>query len=381
MRVLHFCEQFSALSETFIFDLLTELEQQVGDQHVVTPRRELEEDRPFPCVHLLQSRARWNPQRLAERVAARLGSMSLFESNWSEMRRGLTTTIGRVRPALLHAHFGRPGVIAAPVARKAGVPLIVSFYGYDASELLEKREWVDPLSRLLRDSAAIVVLSSQMRDRLVDFGATASRVHLVHLGKRISDYAFAPSRKVRRFLSIGRMVDKKGHFDSIAAFREVAERHADVHLDIVGDGPLLSAVEGHVAALGLVGRVTLHGACPHDRVKELFGAADAFVLCSKRAPDGDCEGTPTVLLEAQAVGLPCVSTLHAGIPETVPPENRFLLAPEGDVRAIAHRMNTLAGMGPPELCTIAQAGRLHMCTEFNVAIEAGKLVEVYRALC
>lgn len=380
MRVLHFCEQFSPLSETFVFDLLTELEHQVGDQHVVTPSRELEQERPFPHVNLLRMRTRWNPLRVAERAAARLASKPAFESDWPEMRRRLATTLKRVRPSVVHAHFGRPGVIVAPVARELGVPLVVSFYGYDASELLEQREWIDPIVKLLRDSAAIIALSSQMRDHLVDSGSPATHTHIVHLGKRIADYAFAPRTRVRRLLSVGRMVDKKGHFDAITAFRDVAARYPDVHFDIVGDGPLLSAVEHHIASLGLVDRITLHGACSHDDVKKFFGHADAFVLCSKRAANGDCEGTPTVLLEAQAVGLPCVSTFHAGIPETIPPENRFLLSPEGDVDGISRCMINLVGMGSAELREIAERGRLHMCEEFDVAIEAKKLVEVYSAI-
>lgn len=380
MRVLHFCERFSTLSETFIFDLITELEHEFGEQHVATVVRELASERPFKNVHVLQNRSRWDLHRLRDRLAEKLRLTSRFESNWPELRAGLKTVVDRVRPAILHAHFGPAGIIAAPVARQARIPLVVSFYGYDASQLLDDPDWSQRIEVLLRQSRAVVALSSEMRDRLLESGAEPERTFVVHLGKRIDQYRFLPRPKVRRFLSVGRIVEKKGHFDAVAAFGRVAAECPDAHFDLVGGGTLLTALRAYVDESGLASRITLHGACPHDRVKTLFDQADAFVLCSKRALNGDCEGTPTVLLEAQAAGLPCVSTFHAGIPESIPVENHHLLSPEGDIAAVRERMMWLVSAPAAELSSVAQNGRRHVQERFNISIEARKLHDVYSAI-
>jgi len=92
--------------------------------------------------------------------------------------------------------------------------------------------------------------------------------------------------------------------------------------------------------------------------------ADAFILASKTSPRGDREGTPTVLLEAQAMGLPCVATRHAGIPEVISPRGQRLLAPEGDPGALEQRLRELAEATPEELTELGDAGLTHVRAAF-----------------
>jgi colanic acid/amylovoran biosynthesis glycosyltransferase len=105
--------------------------------------------------------------------------------------------------------------------------------------------------------------------------------------------------------------------------------------------------------------------------------ADAFLLPSRTAPCGDREGTPTVLVEAQAVGLPCVSTHHAGISEMIPRENHDLLAPEGDVETLSNCLFRLANFSADDLMQLAETGRRKVEREFNLSREVESLRDTY----
>jgi glycosyltransferase involved in cell wall biosynthesis len=105
--------------------------------------------------------------------------------------------------------------------------------------------------------------------------------------------------------------------------------------------------------------------------------ADAFVLPSKTASTGDREGTPTVLVEAQASGLPCIATEHAGIPEMIPEANQDLLLPEGDPDALADRLRKLMALSVEELGKIAERGRGKVEADFCLSSEVEKLKNIY----
>jgi colanic acid/amylovoran biosynthesis glycosyltransferase len=101
-------------------------------------------------------------------------------------------------------------------------------------------------------------------------------------------------------------------------------------------------MEGLASQLGLWHAVTFKGLAASREVPRLLRQYDAFVLPSRTARNGDTEGIPITLLEAQAAGLPVVTTLHGGIPEAVPRANHGLLAREGDVQDLAEKLLFLA---------------------------------------
>ncbi|WP_251965223.1 glycosyltransferase [Salinibacter ruber] len=108
--------------------------------------------------------------------------------------------------------------------------------------------------------------------------------------------------------------------------------------------------------------------------------ADAFLLPSKTVPSGDQEGTPIVLVESQATGLPCVTTRHAGIPEMIPESNHHLLVEEGDIEGMSDRLCRVAQMDVDELQIIAQQGREKIENEFSLTGEVQKLRCIYESV-
>lgn len=380
MRVVHFLKSFSPLSQTFIYDYITEMDRQGVECRVLARTRENIRQRPFDHVQGTGVPPKWNVRRVWHKVAARGGSAPDPNYIWDLERRGIEERLEVIRPDVIHAHFGPAGVVVAPVAWRSRIPLVVTFYGYDASRLLTQPRWLDAYGELWRSASVIVVLSEDMKQRLQGAGCPSEKIAIVHLGKDLGEYGFVPpTHRVRDFISVGRLVEKKGHLDLVKAFHRLLALDPAVRLEIVGDGPLGDALEGYVESNGLGGSVTLTGALPHHEVIERLAASDAFVLCSRTASCGDREGTPTVLMEAQALGLPCVTTRHAGIPEVIPESNHWLLAEEGDVDGIAHCMMNLRACAVSDLETVAVRGRRQIESQFNISSEVRKLLRIYAA--
>jgi glycosyltransferase involved in cell wall biosynthesis len=387
MKVVHLCHEFSALTETFIYDYLTELNRQGFEGHVVTYQVSNLDSRPFPNVHHVPRPGRWDAWRLAYRVLAKAGIGSRpdtsWDASWAAYRHRVAPLIRRLAPDVLHAHFGTNGAWAWPLAQQLGVPIVVSFHGLDAFSACDSDVYGEAYKHLFEHADGITCVSELMWKHLVELGSDPQRTHVIHVGKRVDEYPFYPPAEetVKAWISVGRLTEKKGHLDTLRAFRQIIDQFPDQRLTIIGDGPLRQAVEAFVQDQGLTDHVRLLGNIAHSEVKRRLQAADAFILSSRTAANGDREGVPTVLMEAQFLGLPCVSTRHSGIPEVIPKENQWLLADEGEPDEVASRMRALITADHSTRCRLARAGREKVESEFDLSREARKLAELYKAVC
>jgi glycosyltransferase involved in cell wall biosynthesis len=141
-------------------------------------------------------------------------------------------------------------------------------------------------------------------------------------------------------LSVGRAVAKKGYDDLLEALALLPEalEWRFVH---IGGGALAKALKAQAKRLGLASRIEWRGARTQDEVLAAYRAADLFVLASRTAVDGDRDGLPNVLMEAQSQGLPCISTTVSGIPELIRDGETGLLVPPGDPRGLADALARL----------------------------------------
>ena len=135
-------------------------------------------------------------------------------------------------------------------------------------------------------------------------------------------------------------------------------------LDVVGGGVLEGRLQRQAAALGIGERVRWQGSLPHDRVVEHFAAADLFALASRVSADGDRDGLPNVLMEAQLLGAACVATRVSGIPELIEHEDNGLLVPPRDTTALAAALER-AIVDPVLRSRLADAGRRVVTTRFS----------------
>jgi len=297
----------------------------------------------------------------------------------------LAATSGHMQ--LLHGHFGNYAASILPVRRLAGLPLVVSFYGWDASAAPRP----DPAlyEDLFRESAAVIALSREMNSTLVALGCPTEKLEIVHVSVRIDELRrqvlraggggdrLGTDEEGLRLLAVGRLVEKKGLDDALEAVALLVQHGVDFHFRIVGDGPLRGALESQAQDLGLVSRVEFTGSLPREAVFREMARCDVFFLPSRVAASGDREGTPTVLIEAGALGIPCVATIHAGTPEVVLDEQTGLLAEERDVGGLAERLERLA-RSEALRADLGAAARRHIEAEFELESQCARLESIYR---
>lgn len=379
MKVLHFVESFSPFTETPVYENICSLEEDFGvHNHVVCISRVNEKIRPFPRVTLIRRFLKGDYRRKLRSVLARVGLLPKFSTTEPALREQLQEIIGREKPDVIHAHFGPMGLIVAPLARKHGIPLVVTYYGYDVSRLMQQPTWLRRYRKFWA-SAHHAVLAEDMKKDLVKYQCPEDRIHVIHVGRRNNiAKKIEVSAPASRWVSVGRFTEKKGFIDLVRAFAMLIDKGYDITLDLIGEGELSAEVAAEVNHLGIGDRVQLCGAMTNDEVLERLNHYDAFILASKTAADGDKEGTPVVLMEAMLAGLPCVSTWHAGIPEIFPEANHAYLAKEGDVSEIAHCVEALLALDAQALAHIGERGREKILADFNHAKEVAKLAELYK---
>ncbi len=242
--------------------------------------------------------------------------------------------------ARLHAHFlHTPASVARYASLLMGLPWSCSAHAKDI--------WTTPAWEKRRKLASLdwlVTCTSTGAEHLAHLAAEPRKVELVYHGLDLARFPPPSSLRPPRdggdagdpvvILSVGRLVAKKGYGDLLAALARLpgSLNWRFVH---VGGGPLAAALEAEARQRGLASRIAWRGPLAQDAVLGEYRRADLFVLASRVAAKGDRDGLPNVLLEAQSQGLACLSTTAGAAAELIEPEASGLLAPAGDVEALA----------------------------------------------
>ncbi len=244
---------------------------------------------------------------------------------------------------LVLAEYGPTGCDVLPVCKELNLPLIVHFHGKDAHCFDVLRRFGGTYKELFGYSRFIIVVSEYMRKALLKLGAPEEKLILNPYGSN-NGYLKIESdvTESNTVISVGRFVDKKAPYYNILAFAKVLRHCPGLELVMVGDGPLLETCRNLARYLEIDDCVTFIGVLSREEIVELFARSRFFIQHSVIANNGDTEGTPVSILEAQAAGLPVVSTKHAGINEAVVDGKTGFLVAEHDITSMATRMKQLA---------------------------------------
>ncbi len=278
--------------------------------------------------------------------------------------------------AAIYAHFlHTPASVARYAALIRGIPFAVSAHAKDI--------WTTPgweLSEKLADAAFAVTCTGAGQAHLAGL-APPGRVDLVYHGLDMSEWPAPPDRGGRtgpvEIVSVGRAVEKKGFSDLVAALAKLP-KELDWRLAHIGGGPLLGALKRQAEALGIGGRIVWQGQRAKADVLATYRRADVFALASRIAGDGDRDGLPNVLMEAQSQGLAAVSTRVSAIPELIEDGVNGLLVEPGDIEGFAAALTRLIGDADLRRRLGEAAARLR--ARFDQEPELDRLAEKLRNL-
>jgi glycosyltransferase involved in cell wall biosynthesis len=289
-------------------------------------------------------------------------------------------------PRLVYAHFAPDGYAAMPLAEKLGVPLVTALHGYDVTisdEAMSRtrlgRAYLQGRSTLQKTGALFLSCSHYVRDRGLEIGYPADRTIVHSIGVDVERFKPPGTLRPREksILFVGRLVEKKGCGSLIDAMAGVQRRCSAAELVVIGDGPLRAEYEARAVALGV--RCRFLGIQPAAVVRDRMSRASVFCVPSVVAASGDAEGFGMVFIEAQAMGLPVVSTLSGGIPEAVKNGETGFLVAERDSAALAGAILRLMDDG--DLWQrYSLAGRRNVVDHFNLAQQTSRLETLFEEL-
>lgn len=231
--------------------------------------------------------------------------------------------------SLVHVHFGTDAVRIWPSVRKLGLPMLITLHGYDITIYREwweagkggllMRSYPRQLLRMAKNPAVrFVAVSQAIMARAVEYGIPPGKITVCYIGvdiKRFKPSGLPINQRPNRILFVGRMVEKKAPLMMMHAFEAVRRSVPNAQLVMIGDGPLLSKSKQLASELGTP--VEFLGACNPDQVLDQLQCARVFCLPSVTAANGDSEGLPIAILEAQACGLPVVTSAPGGAGEVI----------------------------------------------------------------
>jgi colanic acid/amylovoran biosynthesis glycosyltransferase len=379
-EVAYLLERFPSFGQTFCYREVAELERQDTKVHVYSIRRPVGEPKQDWDEGLVQ-RVHYLPEENAivrevdrsvregrvsgatRETVEKWGRQSDFLRLYQAVYVGLRMQQNGVRH--LHAHFaGMAARTAFWINQFFGIPY--SFTAH-ANDIFAPRDFVVSLAKLLANAAAIVTVSNYAAEFLRKrFPETAAKVHRIYNGVDLS--RFHPGdfgSGIPAIVSIGRLIEKKGFADLISACRLLKPRGRDFVCEIIGAGPLETALQAQIARDGLESCVKLVGPQTQSQICLSLAHATIFVLPCTREEGGGMDNLPTVIMEAMAAGLPVISTPLAGVPEMVENDFNGILVPEHDPKAVSAAIEYLIA-NPEQARRFGDRGREIAKEKFSI---------------
>ncbi|WP_410751532.1 colanic acid biosynthesis glycosyltransferase WcaL [Citrobacter sp. U14242] len=391
MKVSFFLLKFPLSSETFVLNQITAFIDMGHDVEIIALYQgDLDNTHASYVDYRLGEKTRWLLKEPAGRLAKlKYRTTTILQgitrtATWKalnvsrygdEARNLILASICALTPRALQAdvfiaHFGPAGVTAAKL-RELGVlrgKIATVFHGIDVSHRDILVRYTPEYQKLFQRGDLMLPISNLWAGRLRNMGCPPHKIAVSRMG--IDMTRFTP-REVKapgtplEILSVARLTEKKGLHVAIEACRQLKARGISFRYRILGIGPWERRLRTLIEQFQLDDVIEMSGFKPSHQVKEMLEQADVFLLPSVTGIDGDMEGIPVALMEAMAVGIPVVSTVHSGIPELVESGKSGWLAPENDAQALAERLATVSVLNTEQVRPVVECAREKIAADFN----------------
>jgi glycosyltransferase involved in cell wall biosynthesis len=361
MRLGYLYSRYPVLSQTFCDMEMLELERRgyelvvgsihppltsIRHPHTRSLKAPIHYAPPAPIMRLWEERARrqdrW-PQRLIDEHDRKYGS-AVKAATRARNASYFAEFFARNQVDYFHVHFAnRAAHTALFLKAMAKIPFSLTAHGQDFMADLGNND----LLREICDEAEFVAVETDYSRELMAARCpnAAAKIQRVYNGMDLINFPDhnpgASKDGPVQILSVGRLVSFKGFEYLIEACEQLRQRNIPFRCEIIGDGPLRTNLQKQIDELRLGPQITLAGALPQDCVLEKLQQCDIFALASTTDDHDASDIFPTVILEAMASARPVVSTILAGIPESVVDKETGLLVPAGESGLFADALETL----------------------------------------
>ncbi|HAG92802.1 MAG: glycosyltransferase [Pseudomonadales bacterium] len=246
--------------------------------------------------------------------------------------RKLCQLIRREGYQIIHTHGYKSDILGLIAARLTGITALSTPHGFENADDWKLKAYIGVGNRFLRWFDGVAPLSEQLCKDMDTIGVRRSKVHYIQNGVdldevercRVDPATLPKSRK--RIGFIGQMISRKNIFELLDIFEDIASRHDDVELKLLGDGDQRVELEQYAATLTARERIEFLG-FRDDRL-DWLKSFDLFVMTST------LEGIPRCLMETMAMGVPVTAYNIAGIDQLLTHNETGLLAELGDKQSL-----------------------------------------------
>lgn len=323
------------------------------------------------------------------------GSLCLFRPVVSLLRRlGVLDSfdvsfIRNVMPDVFHIHFAVDAVRISSVLSRIQCPIFITLHGYDIN--IYKSWWENGnagffmrnypkklLSLAKHENVRFIAVSNAIKRQAVSYGIPESKIDVSYIGIDVNDFSpgIIPLSVRNKILFIGRLVEKKGCIHLLNAFKILLNKQlsTNAELEIIGDGPQRSFLEMHAKTIGV--KVKFSGVCSQQEIKNILSETRVLCLPSIVADNGDAEGLGLVILEAQASGVPVITSARGGATEGIIHGVTGFAHEEGDERKLAEYLELIFDVDFP-VDEMSDAARKFVVNNMCLNICTDKLEKLY----